>query len=120
MARLVDSEIKALVDEARERCRTLLTENIEVLHAIAQALLERETISGDDIDKLMKGEPLSPFNMDDSTGEFRLEEEKPEVVGDAPAAPAGADVPAEEEKAPEAPAPEEETPSRSAEGKEEK
>ncbi|WP_446424743.1 ATP-dependent zinc metalloprotease FtsH, partial [Mailhella sp.] len=73
MARLVDSEIKGLVDEARERCRTLLTENIDALHAIAGALLERETISGDEIDILMRGEKLPPFQTDGAKDEFKLE-----------------------------------------------
>ena len=100
MARLVDSEVKALIDEARERCRTLLTEHIDMLHAIARALLERETISGEDIDILMRGESLPPFQMDgQNAGEFRLEDaddsaaesgaesaEKAEGPHDAPAA----------------------------------
>ena len=77
MARLVDSEVKALIDEARERCRTLLTEHIDMLHAIANALLERETISGEDIDILMKGEKLPPFQIDgQNAGEFRIEAEE--------------------------------------------
>ena len=76
MARLVDSEVKALIDEARERCRALLTEHIDMLHAIARALLERETITGEDIDILMKGETLPPFQLDgQGAGEFRLEDE---------------------------------------------
>ena len=76
MARLVDSEVKALIDEARERCRTLLTEHIDMLHAIAHALLERETISGEDIDILMRGEKLPPFQINgQNAGEFHLEEE---------------------------------------------
>ena len=61
-SRLVDAEIKGLLEEARQRCRRLLEENIDALHAIAGALLERETISGDDIDLLMEGRPLPPFN----------------------------------------------------------
>ena len=76
MARLVDSEVKALIDEARERCRTLLTEHIDMLHAIAHALLERETITGEDIDILMKGEKLPPFQLEgQNAGEFHLEED---------------------------------------------
>ena len=79
MARLVDSEIKALIDEARDRCRTLLTEHIESLHAIAKALLERETITGDDIDVLMRGDSLPPFQIGDKGGDqFHVEEENQE------------------------------------------
>ena len=65
MTRLVDSEIKALIDEARKQCRDLLTEHIEILHAVAHALLERETITGEDIDLLMQGRTLPPFNTED-------------------------------------------------------
>ena len=61
-ARVVDAEIKKFVETARERCHKLLSDNINLLHAIAGALLERETISGEDIDKLVKGEPLPPFD----------------------------------------------------------
>ena len=79
MARLVDSEIKALIDEARERCRTLLTEHIDALHAIAHALLERETITGDDIDVLMRGDSLPPFQIGAKDGDqFHVEEENQE------------------------------------------
>ncbi len=65
-ARAVDDEIKRFVDSAREECTRLLTENLNVLHAVAGALLERETISGDDIDLLIKGEPLPPFDVERS------------------------------------------------------
>ena len=60
-ARLVDAEVKSIVNEARSRCRQILEENIHHLHKIAEALLERETITGDDIDKLMAGEELPPL-----------------------------------------------------------
>jgi len=63
-ARIVDDEIKRLVENARAECTRLLTENMDLLHAVANALLERETISGDDIDKLIKGEPLAPFTVE--------------------------------------------------------
>ena len=41
----------------------LLGNNIEMLHAIAKALLERETISGADIDLLMNGQELPPVEL---------------------------------------------------------
>lgn len=91
MARLVDSEVKALIDEARERCRTLLTENIDKLHAIANALLERETISGEDIDILMRGETLPPFHIDKNEEEFHLEEDNSAADTGNPCAEASSD-----------------------------
>lgn len=65
-ARIVDAEIKKLVETARENCHNLLQENINLLHALAKALLDRETITGDDIDLLVKGEPLPPFDADEA------------------------------------------------------
>lgn len=65
-ARLVDAEVKRIVEEAHSRCRKLLEDNADTLHRIADALLERETITGDDLDLLMEGKELPP-----------MEEEKP-------------------------------------------
>ncbi len=62
-ARIVDAEVKALLEEARSRCRALLEENMEFLHAIANALLERETLSGEDIQRLMRHETLPPMEV---------------------------------------------------------
>lgn len=59
-ARLIDAEIRRIIDEADERAHKMLEENIEVLHAIADALLEYETISGDFIDGLMNGDAPKP------------------------------------------------------------
>ncbi len=63
-ARVVDAEVKKLIEGARHSCRTLLTDNLDRLHALADALLERETITGDDIDLIIKGEPLPPFDVE--------------------------------------------------------
>ncbi len=61
-AKVVDGEVKALIETARRECLRLLTENSHFLHAISNALLERETITGEDIDVLLKGETLKPFD----------------------------------------------------------
>ncbi len=61
-ARTIDSEVRRIIDEAHTKARNLLSENLDTLHAIAEALLERETISGEDIDKIIKGEELPPPN----------------------------------------------------------
>ncbi|WP_300707576.1 ATP-dependent zinc metalloprotease FtsH [uncultured Desulfovibrio sp.] len=61
-ARLVDAEVKRIVEEAHARCRTLLQENLETLHRIAKALLDRETISGEELDLLMEDKPLQPLD----------------------------------------------------------
>lgn len=57
-AAAVDSEIRRIVDEGYVRARQVLTENMDELHKLAEALLEYETLSGDDIKGLMNGEPI--------------------------------------------------------------
>ena len=54
----IDSEIKRIVEGAYERAKQLLTEHIDQLHSLAKALLEFETLSGDEIKKVMANEPL--------------------------------------------------------------
>ncbi|AGW12230.1 ATP-dependent zinc metalloprotease FtsH [Megalodesulfovibrio gigas] len=61
-SRLIDAEIKRFVEDGQKTALDILREKIDVLHAIAAALLERETITGDDVDRLIRGEPLPPFN----------------------------------------------------------
>ncbi len=67
-ARLVDAEVKRIVEEAHERCTKLLTENIDKLHRIAEALIERETISGEELDMLIEGKPLPPSEEHPASG----------------------------------------------------
>lgn len=61
-AQVIDGEIKGFVTRAHGKAKQLLEKNIDVLHAVAGALLERETITGADITLLMKGEPLPPMS----------------------------------------------------------
>lgn len=48
----IDKEIKALIDEAYNKAETLLKENIEKLHAVAGALLEKEKLEGQEFLKI--------------------------------------------------------------------
>jgi cell division protease FtsH len=50
----IDEEVKRLVIEAYENARGLLRKNVDLLEAVAHALLERETIDGADIDKIIE------------------------------------------------------------------
>jgi len=52
--RIIDEEIKRIVEWAERRAEEILKENIEKLHRLAQVLLEKETISGEDLDKIIK------------------------------------------------------------------
>ena len=59
-ARIVDEEVKALLDAAYMRAHELLTQHRVLLDAVAGALLERETIDHDDVMTLMRGGTLPP------------------------------------------------------------
>ncbi|MCC6011974.1 ATP-dependent zinc metalloprotease FtsH [Candidatus Caldipriscus sp.] len=52
--RIIDEEIKRVVEWAERRAEEILKENIEKLHRLAQVLLEKETISGEELDKIIK------------------------------------------------------------------
>src|ERR687890_955681 len=56
-ARQIDAEIRRIIDEAYARCKAILSENIDELHLLAKGLLEHETLSGDEIRLVIKGEP---------------------------------------------------------------
>jgi cell division protease FtsH len=54
----IDQEVKLILESRYQLARKILTENLETLHRLALALLERETLDSEEIDKLVKGEPL--------------------------------------------------------------
>ena len=51
-ASLIDNETRRLVDEAQERALDLLTAHEPALHEVARVLQEKETISGEDIERI--------------------------------------------------------------------
>jgi cell division protease FtsH len=53
-ARIIDQEVKRLVQEGWEEARRILTEKRQQLETLAQALLEFETLSGDEIKDLLE------------------------------------------------------------------
>jgi cell division protease FtsH len=60
MARMIDREIRLIVDNNYSRAETLLKDNIDILHAMAQALLDWETLDKHQIDELMQGRTITP------------------------------------------------------------
>ncbi len=59
-AQLVDAEVTKVIREAYQRATDVLSENLELLHTVAAALLERETLTGDEVQALARGETLPP------------------------------------------------------------
>jgi cell division protease FtsH len=54
----IDDEVKAIVDEGYETAKRILTERRDDLERLAQGLLEYETLTGAEIGRIMRGEPL--------------------------------------------------------------
>jgi cell division protease FtsH len=99
-AKLIDQEIRRFVEAGEAKAREVLSARIEHLHAIAKALVEYETLSGDEVQAIMRGETIS-----------RPKQDEPPPKGSAPATgpaakkPARGSVPSSRPK-PAGPAPE--------------
>ena len=55
--RAIDSEVRRIVEEGYSTAKQIITDHLDQLHTIAKGLLEYETLSGDEIKGLLKGEP---------------------------------------------------------------
>jgi cell division protease FtsH len=56
---LIDSEIKRIVTDCAGRARQMIETNLEKLHTLARALLERESLDGAEIARLLRVPPLT-------------------------------------------------------------
>jgi len=70
-AREIDREIKQLIDNAYNSAHSLLLSRIDDLHRVAKALLEFETLTGEEIGKVLRGEPIERVVVDDLAPENR-------------------------------------------------
>ncbi len=74
IAREIDQEVRRILFNAEQRTEKLLTENIDKLHALSNALLEHELLDGDQIDMILRGEKIettaftAPYNGDKDNG----------------------------------------------------
>ena len=59
VASKIDNEMRRIIDNAYNKTERLLSENMEKLHNVAQALLEKETISGKEFEMLFDGGTIS-------------------------------------------------------------
>ncbi|MBU4523893.1 MAG: ATP-dependent zinc metalloprotease FtsH [Desulfomicrobium sp.] len=86
-AKLIDLEVKRILGDAYNRANTILQENLELLHSLSLALIDRETLTGEEVRMIINGETLAPAQngtkpapapapADDTAEEgFTLEEE---------------------------------------------
>jgi cell division protease FtsH len=66
-AKLIDEEVRRLIEEGETNARNIITDNRDQFIAIAEALLEFETLTGDELRDLMNGKPPSRDAFDDTT-----------------------------------------------------
>ncbi|MBE1291690.1 MAG: ATP-dependent zinc metalloprotease FtsH [Rhodobacteraceae bacterium] len=74
---LIEEEVKRLIQEGYEAAHKLLTDHNEEWERLAQGLLEYETLTGDEIKRVMDGEPP---HSDDSNGDDTDEGNAPSVT----------------------------------------
>lgn len=85
VAAKIDKEIRKFIDEAYQKTESLLNENMDKLHLIADALIERETLEGEEIDQLMKyGKILSKEENTSEIGNSEPAEVQPAETSAAP------------------------------------
>ncbi len=54
----IDREIKRIIEEAYKRAESLLKENMDKLHRVAKALIEKEKLNGEEFEKVFNGEDI--------------------------------------------------------------
>ena len=65
-AKIIDDEIRFLAEEAESMCTKILKDNIDELHIVAKGLLEYETLTGQEINDLVKGIKPNRDDFDDN------------------------------------------------------
>lgn len=57
----IDEEVMKIIKTQMERAEKILSDNVDMLHKLSLALLEREILDNEEIDKIMRGEALPPY-----------------------------------------------------------
>ncbi len=71
----IDSEVKKIIDEAYARCEEILSTHMEQLERVAQALLAREKLTGEEFEKVFLGESLDAEAEPETEAEQNTAEE---------------------------------------------
>ncbi|MGH2349032.1 MAG: ATP-dependent zinc metalloprotease FtsH, partial [bacterium] len=75
----IDKEIRRIIDECYERARATVTANREALNRIARALLERESLEADELDRLFAGEAAAAVPSEAPTATPQPEPTSPDA-----------------------------------------
>ena len=71
----IDKEVRKYMEDAYEACRTILTENVDKLHIIAKALIERETLEASELEELMTKGFIEPKAEDGDAPEEKKDDD---------------------------------------------
>ena len=74
----IDQEVRRILTEAKEKAYQVLSSNLELLHKMSKALIIKETLTAEELDKLVKGEDIdmNPPNRPDVKIEKNVKEEQ--------------------------------------------
>ncbi len=78
----IDKEVRRLIEEAYQKTEQMLKNNLDKLHLIAGALIERETLEGDELAQLLANGVISNNSDDDSNDEHPTinDEQEPDIA----------------------------------------
>ena len=65
VAAQIDEEVKSIIDKAYQTAKKILTDNNDKLIKVADTLLEKEKISGDEFKKILEGDVIETVTVDD-------------------------------------------------------
>jgi len=87
MAQMIDEEVRSVIDKNYQRAEDILKDNIEVMHNMAKALMDWETIDKHQIERLLQGERIDPpedepeeIEIKDKSDQEESQEEEVPVV----------------------------------------
>ena len=75
---LIDKEVEKIVKQGYDTAKQILLDNIDILHKMANALLEKETLTSEEIDKIMEGKDITTKKNDTNQKEEKEEDGKKE------------------------------------------
>ena len=90
----IDEQVKKLVSTGYDRAYKIISDHMDGMHRIAQALLEREVLDGAEVKQLIAGEALPAFNPPPPRPPSDIPTSKPQVSGMPPMFPEGGPQPA--------------------------
>ena len=83
-ARIIDEEIRKIVEEGEKKATNILTKNIGDLHKIAKGLLEYETLTADDVENILSGNKLEKNESEFSDSNTDLKNKETKHKGSVP------------------------------------